>query len=102
MSCSSDKVPWDPDTPFHGGAALQSSFDAMPHYVRAIFMWAGRMAHVYSVLDTIPRRGKKRVGLGVNYPLETELKSEEQPDGDSPRGDMSRLFVTSWVRRKIP
>ena len=86
MSCSDDRSVrvWDPDT--HCSTAVLNPFSHRSATMRSVYVSQEHLyvggsdgtVYVYSVdgsTRSLRNREKKRVGLELIYPLETELKS---------------------------
>jgi len=111
VSCSDDRSVrvWDPDT--HCSTAVLNPFSHRSATMRSVYVSQEHLyvggsdgtVYVYSVdgsTRNLRNKEKKRVGLELIYPLETELKSGDDVVGAMAiaheRTDASRLFVTSW------
>jgi WD40 repeat protein len=111
VSCSDDRSVrvWDPNT--HCSTAVLNPFSHRSATMRSVYVSQEHLyvggsdgtVYVYSVdgsTRSLRNREKKRVGLELIYPLETELKSGDDVIGAMciahERTEQSRLFVTSW------
>ena len=111
VSCSDDRSVrvWDPHA--HHSTAVLNPFSHRSATMRSVYVSQEHLyvggsdgtVYVYSVdgsTRSLRNREKKRVGLELIYPLETELKSGDEVIGAmciaNERTEQSRLFVTSW------